>query len=151
MAEVKRQQQQLDATFKRAGGIDADPELLSDFARYLCVLVSGFLEQAVIEILLEYARLHSDERIQLNIERRLRRLTNVKANRLLETVGSFDKDWYHSLEPILVDQNKAALDSIVALRNKIAHGQYVDITLNRVSDYYHCIKVVVDEVARICV
>ena len=45
-AEVDRQRQQLDATFKRAANLGADAELLSDYARHLCVLVSGFLEQA---------------------------------------------------------------------------------------------------------
>ncbi len=52
-AEVDRQRQQLDTTFSRASGLDADAELLSDFARYLCVLVSGFVEQATIELLIE--------------------------------------------------------------------------------------------------
>jgi hypothetical protein len=55
-AEVERLRQHLDATFKRIGSVDSDLELLSDFARYLCVLVSGYIERAVAELLLEHAR-----------------------------------------------------------------------------------------------
>lgn len=150
-AEVARQRQQLDATFKRAAGLGADAELLSDFARYLCILVSGFLEQAVVELLMEYARKHSDDRVQLHIEQRLRQLTNLKAQRLIEVLGSFDPDWRHDLESFLVDEYKDALNGIVDLRNTIAHGRYAGVTMARVQDYYARIKAVVEQVSRLCV
>lgn len=150
-AEVARQRQQLDATFKRAAGLGADAELLSDFARYLCILVSGFLEQAVVELLMEYARMHSDDRVQLHIEQRLRQLTNLKAQRLIEVLGSFDPDWRHDLESFLVDEYKDALNGIVDLRNTIAHGRYAGVTMARVQDYYARIKAVVEQVSRLCV
>ncbi|MFA6318984.1 MAG: HEPN domain-containing protein [Elusimicrobiota bacterium] len=149
-AEVARRQQQLDATFMRAAGLAAQSELLSDFAKYLCVLVSGFLEQAVIELILEYVRNKSDGRIQSHVERRLRKLTNLKSQLLLDVVGGFDPDWRRSLEPILVDEYKAALDSVVDLRNTIAHGKSVGVTMKSVTDYYVRVKLVVGEVARIC-
>jgi len=63
-AEVYRLRQVLDDTFKRATAIGPDPELQSDFARYLCVLVSGFLEKAVVEVILEHSRRHSQPSIQ---------------------------------------------------------------------------------------
>ena len=72
-AEVERRRRQLDTTFARARGLDADAELLSDFARYLCVLVSGFVEQATIELLLEYVRNRSERSIQSYVEGRVRR------------------------------------------------------------------------------
>lgn len=56
-AEVGRLRQVLEDTFKRAEKVGGDTELQSDFARYLCVLVSGFLEKAVAELILEHARL----------------------------------------------------------------------------------------------
>lgn len=149
-AEVARQRQQLDATFKRAAGLGADAELLSDFARYLCILVSGFLEQAVVELLLEYVRKHSDNRVQLHVEQRLRQLTNLKAQRLTEVLGSFDPDWRRDLESFLVDEYKDALNGIVDLRNTIAHGRYVGVTMARVQDYYARIKTVVERVSTVC-
>lgn len=150
-AEVARQRQQLDATFKRALGLGADAELLSDFARYLCILVSGFLEQAVVELLIEYVRTHSDNRVQQHVEQRLRNLRNLGAQRLIEVLGSFDPDWRHDLDIFLVDEYKDAVDGIVNLRNTIAHGRYAGITMMRVQDYYDRIKTVVERVSQLCV
>ena len=150
-AEVDRQRQQLDATFKRASGAGLDTELLSDYARYLCVLVSGFLEQTVVELLVEYHRKHADNRVQQHAEQRLRQLTNLKAQRLVDVVGSFDPDWRRDMESFLVDEHKDAVNGIVDLRNNIAHGRYVGITMVRVEDYYVRIKAVVEHVAKLCV
>jgi len=150
-AEVERQKQKLDATFQRAAGVQGEAELLSDFARHLCVLVSGFLEQAVVELVLEHVRVHSHRSIQRHVERRLRRFTNAKANRLLELLGSFDPDWRTRLENYLIDEHKDAIDGIVNLRNAISHGQFVGVTMTRVQDYYGRVKEVVDHIADLCV
>ena len=40
---------------------------------------------------------------------------------------------------------KDALDGIVDLRNHVAHGRYVGVTLARVSDYYVRIKKIINE------
>ena len=45
--------QRLDATFKRANVVGPDLKLQADFARYLCVLVSGYIERAVVAFVLE--------------------------------------------------------------------------------------------------
>jgi len=150
-AEVERQRQRLDATFNRAAGVQGEAELLSDFARYLCVLVSGFLEQAVVELVLEHVRTHSQPSIQRHVERRLRQFTNAKANRLINLLGSFDPDWRKQLENYLVDEHKDAVDGIVDLRNTISHGRFAGVTMVRVQDYYSRVKNVVDHIADLCV
>ena len=146
-AEVARQRRQLDTTFSRAGSLDADVELLSDFARYLCVLVSGYVEQTTIELLIEYARTHSDPRIQRHIERGVRQITNLNTQRLIDVVGTLDPAWRSELEKFIVDEYKDALDGIVALRNNVAHGRYVGVTLSRANEYYIRVKKIIDRVA----
>ena len=148
-AEVERRRRQLDTTFARARGLDADAELLSDFARYLCVLVSGFVEQATIELLLEYVRTHSDPRIQRHVERRVRRLSNLNTPRLIDVVGSFDPVWRSKLETFIVNEYKDALDGIVDLRNTVAHGRYAGVTLSSVDGYYKRIKKIINRVANL--
>ena len=146
-AEVARQRQQLDTTFARAQDLHADVELLSDFARYLCVLVCGYVEQTTVELLLEYARTHSDPRIQRHVERGVRQVTNLNTQRLIDVVGTLDPAWRSELEKFIVDEYKDALDGIVALRNSVAHGRYVGVTLSRASDYYKRVKKIIDRVA----
>lgn len=50
----------------------------------------------------------------------------------------------------LVDEYKDAVDGIVDLRNNIAHGRNVGITMTRVQNYYVRIKGVVERVAQLC-
>ena len=149
-AEVARLQQKLDDTFQRAAGAQGDLELLADFARYLCVLVSGFLEQSVRELVLEHTRKKAAPAVQRYVESRLRRFSNAKTQRLMDLFGSFDIDWRRNLEGYLVDERKAAVDSVIDLRNTISHGRHVGLTMNRVADYYAQIKLVVDHIGGIC-
>jgi len=149
-AEVDRQRQMLDETFRRVSGVRGDAELSSDFARYLCVLVSGFLEQAVIELLVEYVRLRCPEQIQRHLGSRLRRFTTAKARNITELFGSFDLDWQQDLEGYIVDEFKDAVDSVVSLRHAIAHGRFVGVTIISVQSYYDRVKKVVDHVADMC-
>ena len=86
-AVVAALRQRLDATFERIGQVsdDVESELLSDFARYLCVLVSGFLEQSVVELVLEHVRRNSNRTVQRHIEARLRRqFANANSQRLID-------------------------------------------------------------------
>lgn len=147
-AEVDRRRQQLDATFDRARGLNADAQLLSDFACYLCVLVSGFVEQATIELLLEYVRIHSEPRIQRHVERHVRRLSNLNTPRLIDILGSFDPKWRSELQTFIVAEYDDALNGIVDLRNAVAHGRYAGgVTLSRVDGYYDLIKKIINRVA----
>ena len=138
----------LTSTFDRAKVVQNDLELSSDLARYLCVLISGYLEQAVKELALEHVRQRSHPSVQRYVEARLNSLTNMNSQRLLELLGSFDPDWRKEMEKYLVDELKDAVDSIVNLRNTIAHGGSVGVTIARVVDYYNRVNRVVDRMAK---
>ncbi len=118
-AEVARLKQRLDATFQRVASIGSDLELQSDFAKYLCVLVSGYLESAVAELVLEHARRSGSPSLQRFVERNTRRFTNANTERLQNLLGSFDPDWRQTLESFLVDELKDAVNSLVDLRNRM--------------------------------
>jgi len=139
----------LAATFDRAKGIQGDPELLSDFARYLCVLLSGYLEQAIIELTLEHVRRRSNASVQKYVEARLRGFTNANSRRILNLLASFDSDWRIDMEAYLVDELKDAVDSVVNNRNAIAHGRYSGLTISRVSDYHRRVDRVIDHIAQL--
>lgn len=150
-AEIDRQKRRLDATFQRAASLGADPELLSDFARYLCLRVSGFLEQAAIEIALEHVRTHSSPSVLRHMERRLRNSTNMNTARIVQLFGSFNADWQRDLELMIVDERKAAVDSVVGLRHIVAHGGNAGITMARVREYYELVKDVIEYVEDLCI
>nr|VFJ86687.1 MAG: hypothetical protein BECKLFY1418B_GA0070995_100422 [Candidatus Kentron sp. LFY] len=151
-AEIIELQRHLDAAFERIGDVTSDnPELQSDLARYLCVLVSGYLEKAVTALLLEHARqAGTPPTLQRFVDVRTRRFTNANTQRLQDLLGSFDPDWERELKSFLVDGCKDAVNSIVGLRNRIAHGETVGITYRQISDYYIQVQKVVDQVAGLC-
>ncbi len=103
-AEVARMRQSLDATFQRVAGVGDDLELQSDFARYLCVLVSGYLEKAVAELVLEHARQCGAPSLQRFVELNTRRFTNANAQGLQNLLGSFNPDWRQEFEAFLDDE-----------------------------------------------
>ena len=149
--EIDRQRKRLDATFERASKAGTDLELSSDLARYLCVLVAGFLEQAVIEIALEHVRKHSHISIQRHVENRLRRFTSANTQNVIDLLGGFDPDWRIDLEAYLVDEHKDAINSVVNLRHTIAHGRYTGTTLAGVQNYYKVVKRVVQHCTDLCI
>lgn len=150
-AEVERLKRALDATFQRAKRLPSEElELRSDFARFLCIRVSGFLEKAIAELLTEHARRNGAPTLLKYVESQVGRSMNLNAAKLKDLVGSFDSDWRLSLETILVGEKKDAVDSIVGLRNRIAHGQDVSVTYSRVWDYYKEIQHVLEAIARLC-
>lgn len=111
-------------------------ELRAHWARYLCVLSSGFLENSLKEIYGKYARTRSDETVGNYVERALISVRNPKANRFVDTAGAFNRAWEPSLANFLdSDGNREAIDAIMANRHLIAHGKDSNITLVQLKDY----------------
>jgi len=148
---IHSHRQRIAAAFARSAGISDDTELLADQARYLCVLVSGFIEKSVAEIVLEYTRRSSTPSVQRFVEKRTAHFTNANAEKVLQLLGSFDPKWRQDLEDILVDEYKDAFDSVVSLRQQIAHGGSVGVTYVRIKDYFDAITQVIDYIQDLCI
>lgn len=125
-------------------------ELSADLARYLCVLISGFLEQAAIELLLEHTRQRAAPSVQKYAGGKLYRFTTANAQNLLDLVGSFEADWHNDLKGYLVGEYKASLDSVVNIRQAVSHGRYVGVTIAQAKVHYERVKEVVDHIADLC-
>lgn len=138
---------ELDAVFERAKRIDpGELELLADFSRYLCVLVSGYLEQSYRNAIAQYASLRANKPVANFVIQSTSRLTNLTSERLTSHLTSFDTAWKSKLDLIFVDETKDAINSVIALRHSIAHGLPADVTFERVTRYYLQVKKVVDEI-----
>src|SRR5687768_10256991 len=114
----------LDATFERIKKIDtAEFELRADFSRYLCVLVSGYLEQSLRNATAEYIRSRSQPTIANFVIKTTGRISNLKTEKITDHLLSFNTSWEEPLKTLLADEAKDAINSVVALRHGIAHGQ----------------------------
>mgnify|MGYP001251449361 FL=1 len=146
-AEVSRLKKRLDSAFARVPSATADIELQSDFARYLCVLVSGFFENAIVALILDFAQQRSAPQVAVFVERELEHWTNPNTEKICVLLGSFSPDWRKEAETYLVDERKESVNSLVALRHKIVHGESVGTSLSQVKAYYQTIINVVDFIA----
>lgn len=105
-------------------------------AKYLCILVSSYLETAVHQLLLDHCRDQSGPRVQRFIEIEFQNWTNANTTRILNLLEQFDPNWKAAAEQHLVGSLKDSLDSVVNVRNGIAHGRDTGITYVQIRRHY---------------
>jgi hypothetical protein len=140
----------LESAFERASKV-VDLEVQADLARFLVVLMSGFLEKAIAHHLAEYARrAGGSEQVIKYMQRRLETFQNPNAEKILQLTGDFDSSWREALEEYLEAERKDHVDSVVANRNQIAHGANVGVTYFRALAYFTSVKETVAFVDGLC-
>lgn len=148
--EINKRKQQLDHVFDQTKTVSQDPETLSHWARYLCVLVSGFLESSIRTLYGQYARTKAAPNVANYVEGQLKYFQNPKMERILELARLFSPQWEAELRTASEGEAKDAVDSIVANKNSIAHGESVGITVTRMKRYYESALRVVDTIESQC-
>lgn len=143
-AEVRRRKQQLDAVFLQLQNVSLSSELVAHFSRYLCVLVSGYVEQSVKELVAQYCRTKSNAEIQRFAGTQMRKVRNIDLDRLKSVLESFDPQWWSDLAAKRPDE-LSALDSVAAVRNGVSHGSESGITMATITQYYAQVTVVIDD------
>lgn len=131
------QKQRLDWLINEASNFQGDQlELQAHWARYLCVLAAGFLENALSEVYSRYAKASANAQVSNYVEAMLGKIQNPRSGKFLETARAFDRFWEKNLaEFIEADGRKDAIDAIMANRHLIAHGKDSGISLVRVEEY----------------
>lgn len=113
-------------------------ELQGHLGKYVCVLASGFLENALADIFSEYVRTRAQPHVARFASNSLRKIQNPKASKFIDVVKGFNEEWADDLNRYLEEDNekrKNAIDSIMSNRHLIAHGQSSSITLGRVKGF----------------
>ncbi len=146
--EITRHKHRLDALFNRVSTLSQDPELMAHWARYLCILASGFLEESVRILLSEYVQKKANATVSRYVNAQLDGFQNPKAGKILELLRGFDPLWAESVEQFMGDERKDAVDSIVNNRHQIAHGRSVGISYVTIKKYYEKAVEVVDFIER---
>lgn len=121
-------------------------ELDSHWAKYTCVLVSGYMEKSVKEILMSYAQGKSENRVSHYVEKSWPNSMNMNTKNIVSVVEKFDVDWKREVISWLgsgLDSNGSIIDSIVKMRNNIAHGdekKTTGVTMNSVTTQFEIAK-----------
>lgn len=138
--EIHALTQRLDHVITLADRLGSDDELCAQYARYICVLVSGYVEEALRVLLLSYASVRCGPELARFVQLKTQDLTNLKFAKLLSVLEMFSLAWRNDFETRVGENAKDALNSVVANRHLIAHGKTTNISLARVKQYYALIK-----------
>ena len=149
MLAIHQQKQRLDELFKAARTV-SDVEMQSHWSRYLCVLVSGFLENSVELCLSEYSRRVTNAAVSNFVSAKLRGFQNPKMGVILELFGSFNPEWRAQIEAATQGQLSDSVNSIVGNRHKIAHGESVSLSMSGIAAYYKDAVAVIELLQRTC-
>jgi len=133
--EVHRHKRRLDVLFDKVEDID-DIEMKAEWAKYLCVLTSGYIEQSVRTILSDFADDRSHDVVSSYVSSQLDYFNNPKAGRIEEVARRFNPQWANHIRDAIEGEIKEALNSIVANRHQIAHGRDVDLSFVRMKGFY---------------
>lgn len=135
--ELSRQIQKLNALIAQTQQASSgDIEIQSHWAKYICVLSAGFLENALPELYTEYAQKSASSAVTSYVRTSISKIQNPKTARFIETAGAFKKEWEEELRAFADDEGrKDAVDSIMSNRHRIAHGKSSDLSMARIEDY----------------
>lgn len=148
--EIHREKQQLIYVFQLVKNIN-DIETQSHWARYLCILVSGFLENSIKYLITDYSLNTSNEKVAKYVQSTTKNITNLNHEKIKQLLRSFSTLWCDDFEENVDESGKLALDSIVALRNNIAHGRSVGTTYSRIRSYFDKVVDIIDYLERDCI
>ena len=151
--KVNKRLLELRQLIKHAGDVTDDISLQEHWARYLCVVTAGFLEYSIQAIYFDFAKSSSSRQFANFVENQLRRIGNPNTDRFLQTAGAFNPEWRKELELFFQegkDGEKEAINSMISMRNNIAHGGSADITTERVRDYLERSVKVLEFIERQC-
>lgn len=128
-----------------------DLEMMSHWARYLCVRSAGFVENGVREIYGSFVENGAGAPVASFAAFHLRQVQNPNTHRILEIAGSFKSEWRADLEQFVdIDGRREAIDSIMQNRHQIAHGAYSGVTVARVNEYFTKAVAVLERIETHC-
>lgn len=140
---VHRHKSRLDNLFINVEQVD-DLEMQAQWARYLCVLVSGFIEESIRILLSQYTVSRSSPEIANYVEKKLGRETNLNMTKIISLLAQFDNDFGETLRQHTEGELKDAVDSVIANRHPIAHGRDVSVSFIRLREWYEKIVNVIE-------
>src|SRR4030042_4974494 len=96
--EAVRYRQRLDNLFSQISAFSGDAELQAQWARYLCVLVSGFLEVSICATYNQLAIKNASPNIANFVKCQLDSFQNPKMGKITELTRAFNSEWANELE-----------------------------------------------------
>lgn len=128
LKELVSYESRLNDLFRKAEEID-DIEIKSHFARYLCVLTSGYIETSLRAILEDFAERKSHPYVSRYVAQRIKAFQNPSFGKIEELIRQFDPVMADHVSEFSDDQIRDAVNSVVNNRHQIAHGSNTGLSI----------------------
>lgn len=122
----------------KAKTFEPDDEIRSHLAKYLCVLSSGFIENAIYHTFSDIAKRSCPPSVVLTYTKgQLYKLQNTNTEKIKEVTKAFNPEWWENgLRDFLQNENRStAINYIFKDRHNIAHGRDSEITIDKLEEY----------------
>lgn len=152
--KILQHKQRIDKLFEEVSHI-SDMKMQGEWAKYLCVLSSGYLENSMRILLTDFMSQNSSLEIQRFNEPLIGSLTNCKHGKIIKTLEQFDINWANTFSHEIAAKSKIeneivdSIDSLVQNRHDIAHGKSIGIGYVSVKKYYEKANVAVEVMEKI--
>lgn len=150
MRERQAYRNRLEDLFDQISKLTDNVALQSHLVRFACVLVCGYVEVSLRDILQEYTRARTSREVGRYVGRQLGRFRNPRMEGILHLVGGFSQDWAENIRTETQGRLKDHVDSLVANRNQIAHGENVGLSYTQLQGYYQSALTVIELVEKQC-
>lgn len=139
VSDIDRDIERWKSLLKEAG---SDDEVIrSQLARFLLVHICGRYEVAVGEMIRERAEKSGDRPLASYVSQTFRPYRQMNFNQLVQSIlAKFGKDHSTWFERHVSVDSRGRYNSIIANRNKSAHGQPIHVTLIDIEDWHEGAK-----------
>jgi 1,2-phenylacetyl-CoA epoxidase catalytic subunit len=137
-SELTKQYKRIQNLILKAKEFEPDDELRSHLAKYLCVLSSGFIENAIYHAFSDIAQKSCQPSVVLTFTKgQLYKLQNTNTEKIKEVTKAFNPEWWENgLRDFLQQDNRStAINYIFKDRHNIAHGRDSEITIDKLEEY----------------
>lgn len=121
---IDAHRRRIDKVVAHATSLDPGDQIRGDLARYICVLVSGYIEQTVKSLVLVHC---ANRGVASTVERYVaaqlkRHFQSADTERILQLINLLDPAYEESFRARLSKPQEEAINSVVRLRHQFAHG-----------------------------
>jgi len=141
----------IDNLFQVIFGFNGDDYIKSLLTYYLCIRVSGFLENSIRIIFTDYSVPRTLDNVRTYINNKLEKFPNPTWDSIASLTGTFSEQWKKDIRAGVSQKQRTSLESINLNRNAIAHGGISTIAINDLLTYYNDVVLLIEEIERVCV
>ena len=119
---------------------ESDTRIQGVFSNHVVLLASGLIELSCEAALSEYARVRGDVPLSRFVSHSVSRQNSLIIEKIRLLLDKFDRNFYPKIESKTSNADRDAVDSLKAIRDKIAHGKSDGTGFSTTSQYYASAK-----------